>query len=203
MRLQHPQPHPSISTETYRRIISGNARPAWGTSHPGSADQLNDGQRSSKHSNPEEENRNVFKRLGFEPVDDGVAVMKRQNGFRAEAEKACKRQPQEEPVWVHLQGPCCQDKGCKRKRWRDEVEKSDCHGTFGLNFPPDFFQAARRNEPVQSGIAGPVSQIVSDGGAEDGSNRGNDGIYPERFGRSRGEEDDGNINGKRKSHDNE
>jgi len=66
---------------------------------------LKDGQRSSKHSNPDEENRDVFKRLGFELVDDLVAVMKRQHGFRAEAEKARKRQPQEEPVWAHLQGP--------------------------------------------------------------------------------------------------
>jgi len=49
---------------------------------------LKDGQRSSKHSNPDEENRDVFKRLGFELVDDLVAVMKRQHGFRAEAEKA-------------------------------------------------------------------------------------------------------------------
>src|SRR5216117_2691366 len=56
MRLRHPQPDPSISTKTYRRIISGHAPPAWGTSHPGSADQLKDGPRSSKHSNPEEEN---------------------------------------------------------------------------------------------------------------------------------------------------
>src|SRR5438093_13235426 len=55
MRLRHPQPDPSISTKTYRRIISGRAPPASGTSHPGSADQLKDGQRSSKHSNPEEE----------------------------------------------------------------------------------------------------------------------------------------------------
>src|SRR5207249_3986471 len=98
MRLRHPQPDPSISTKTYRRIISGHAPPAWGTSHPGSADQLKDGQRSSKHSNPEEE---------------------------------------------------------------------------------------------------------SDGGAENGSNRGDDGIYPERFMVSRGEDDDVNINGKRKSHNNE
>jgi len=215
MRLRHPQPDPSISTKTYRRIISGRTPPAWGTwgmwgtwgtwgtSHPGSADQLKDGQRSSKHSKPEQGNRDVLKRLGFEPVDDVAAVMKGQKGFRAEAEKACKRQPQEEPVWAQLQRPCRQDESCERKRWGDDVEKSDCHGTLGLNFLPDLFQTAGGNEPFQSSIAGPVSQIVSDGCTAKGPNRSDDGINPDRFMRSRGEDDDGNINSKRKSHDNE
>src|SRR5215510_10358064 len=112
MRLRHPQPDPPTSTKTYGRIISGRtpvARGIWDTSPPGGADQLNDRQRSSKHSKPEQKNRDVLKRLGFEPVDDVAAVMKGQKGFRAEAEKACKRQPQEEPVWAQLQCPCRQD----------------------------------------------------------------------------------------------
>src|SRR5215510_4292437 len=215
MRLRHPQPDPSTSTKTYGRIISGRTPPAWSTwgmwgmwglwdtSPPGGADQLNDRQRSSKHSKPEQKNRDVLKRLGVEPVDDMAAVMKGQKGFRAEAEKACKRQPQEEPVGAQLQRPCRQDESRERKRRGDEVEKSDCYGTLGLNFLPDLFQTAGGNEPLQSSLAGPVSQIVSDGCTANGSNRSDDGINPERFMRSRGEDDDGNINSKRKSQDNE
>src|SRR3989442_12594837 len=76
MRLRHPQPDPSISTKTYRRIISGHAPPAWGTSHPGSADQLKDGQRSSKHSNPEEENPSTSTASGRVTImSESIAAM--------------------------------------------------------------------------------------------------------------------------------
>src|SRR2546425_1532624 len=76
MRLRHPQPDPSISTKTYRRIISGRAPPASGTSHPGSADQLNDGQRSSKHRNPEEENPSTSTASGRVTImSESIAAM--------------------------------------------------------------------------------------------------------------------------------
>src|SRR5438034_2264378 len=76
MRLRHPQPDPSISTKTYRRIISGHAPPASGTSHPGSADQLKDGQRSSKHSNPEEENPSTSTASGRVTImSESIAAM--------------------------------------------------------------------------------------------------------------------------------
>src|SRR5438876_7383515 len=157
MRLRHPQPDPSISTKTYRRIISGRTPPAWGTwgmwgtwgtSHPGSADQLKDGQRSSKHSKPEQGNRDVLKRLGFEPVDDVAAVMKGQKGFRAEAEKACKRQPQEEPVWAQLQRPCRQDESCERKRWGGRRREKRLPRHPWLEFSAGLVSNGRRKRTV-------------------------------------------------------
>src|SRR2546427_10644073 len=76
MRMPHAQPEPSISTTTYRRIIAGHAPPAWGTSHPGSADQLKDGQRSSKHSNPEEENPSTSTASGRVTImSESIAAM--------------------------------------------------------------------------------------------------------------------------------
>src|SRR2546428_1804684 len=76
MRVRHQQADRSIAAKTYRRIISGHAPPAWGTSHPGSADQLKDGQRSSKHSNPEEENPSTSTASGRVTImSESIAAM--------------------------------------------------------------------------------------------------------------------------------